>query len=85
MLEDATFTDTLIRLPETFMLALFSDGILETLPPQNLVEKERFFLDVFSRSADSPEELVSRLGLDHAEAAPDDIAALFVIKRRGDD
>ena len=81
MLEDANFTDTLIGLPDSFMLALFSDGILETLPPKNLVEKEQFFLDVFSQSADSPEELVSRLGLDNVDAAPDDIAALFVNKR----
>lgn len=81
MLDDANFTDTLIGLPDSFMLALFSDGILETLPPKNLVEKEQFFLDVFSQSADSPEELVSRLGLDNVDAAPDDIAALFVNKR----
>ena len=84
MLEDANFTDTLIRLPDSFMLALFSDGILETLPPKNLLEKEQFFLDVFSQSADSPEELVSRLGLDKVDAAPDDIAALFVNKRFAD-
>lgn len=85
MLEDATYTDTLIRLPDSFMLALFSDGILETLPPKNLVEKERFFLDVFSQTADSPEDLVSRLGLDQVGAIPDDIAALFVNKRTGHD
>lgn len=84
MLKDAEYTDRLIRLPESFMLALFSDGILETLPPMNLVDKEKFFLDVFSQTADSPEDLVSRLGLDHADAAPDDIAALFVNKRAAD-
>lgn len=84
MLEDAEYTETTLELPEAFMLALFSDGILETLPPQNLVEKESFFLDVFARTADTPEELVSRLGLDSAETAPDDIAALFLSKRAGD-
>ncbi len=26
------------------MLALFSDGILEILPPKNLIEKEKYFL-----------------------------------------
>ncbi|MEM1190340.1 MAG: SpoIIE family protein phosphatase [Pseudomonadota bacterium] len=84
MLEDAEYTETTIDLPSAFMLALFSDGILETLPPKNLVEKEAFFLDVFSRTADTPDELVSRLGLDGAASAPDDIAALFVSKRHGD-
>ncbi|MFK7830576.1 MAG: PP2C family protein-serine/threonine phosphatase [Congregibacter sp.] len=85
MLKDAQYTESRVDLPDTFMLALFSDGILETLPPDNLVDKERFFLDVFAHTADTPEELVSKLGLDGAETAPDDIAALFVSKRAGDD
>ncbi|MFK8042920.1 PP2C family protein-serine/threonine phosphatase [Congregibacter sp.] len=81
MMPDAQYNEHTINLPDAFMLALFSDGILEILPPMNLVEKEAFFLDVFSRTADTPEELVSQLGLDNAETAPDDIAALFVSKR----
>ncbi|WOJ95514.1 SpoIIE family protein phosphatase [Congregibacter brevis] len=81
MMPDARYNEHSINLPDAFMLALFSDGILEILPPMNLVEKEAFFLDVFSRTADTPEELVSQLGLDSAETAPDDIAALFVSKR----
>jgi sigma-B regulation protein RsbU (phosphoserine phosphatase) len=80
-MEDAHFEEHMIDLPESFMLALFSDGILEILPPKNLIEKERYFLEVFEQTADSPEELVTRLGLDRVETAPDDIAALFVSKR----
>lgn len=85
MLEDARYAEQSIALPPAFMLALFSDGILETLPPDNLVEKEAFFLEVFTRSADTPQELVCRLGLDSADTAPDDIAALFLTKRDGSD
>lgn len=81
MLEDAQYTSNRIALPEAFMLALFSDGILEILPPKNLIDKETFFLDIFSQTADTPEDLVAKLGLDSAETAPDDIAALFVSKR----
>ncbi|MFT4769173.1 MAG: sigma-B regulation protein RsbU (phosphoserine phosphatase) [Glaciecola sp.] len=81
MMPDARYNEYSLDLPEAFMLALFSDGILEILPPKNLIEKEAFFLDVFSRTADTPDELVSQLGLDTAETAPDDIAALFVSKR----
>lgn len=84
MLEDARFEASFLELPSAFTLALFSDGILETLPPKNLVEKEAFFLEVFARTADSPEELVSDLGLDSAATAPDDIAALFISKRDAD-
>ena len=78
---DAHFEEHLIDLPESFMLALFSDGILEILPPKNLIEKEKYFLDVFEQTADSPEQLVTRLGLDQVDTAPDDIAALFISKR----
>jgi serine phosphatase RsbU (regulator of sigma subunit) len=84
MLEDAEFSEQTISLPPTFMLAVFSDGILEILPPKNLVDKEKFFLDVFAQTADTPEDLASRLGLDSADTAPDDIAALFVSKRLSD-
>ncbi len=81
ILEDAEYTEQVLSLPDSFMLALFSDGILEILPPKDLVEKEAYFLGVFQRSARSPAELVARLGLDTAETAPDDIAALFLSKR----
>jgi sigma-B regulation protein RsbU (phosphoserine phosphatase) len=81
MMEDAVYEEHLIALPDSFMLALFSDGILEILPPTSLIEKEQYFLDVFKQTADSPQELVNHLGLNRVETAPDDIAALFIIKR----
>ncbi|MCP5129701.1 MAG: SpoIIE family protein phosphatase [Pseudomonadales bacterium] len=77
----ATYQEHLVELPDSFMLALFSDGILEILPPKNLVEKEKYFLEVFEQTSESPEQLVTRLGLDKVETAPDDIAALFISKR----
>ena len=81
IMQEVEFVEHLIDLPEQFMLALFSDGILEILPPKNLIEKEKYFLEVFEQTADSPGELVTRLGLDNVETAPDDIAALFISKR----
>ena len=81
IMEDAVYEEHLIELPDSFMLALFSDGILEILPPKNLIEKEKYFLSVFDQTAESPEQLVTHLGLDHVKTAPDDIAALFVRKR----
>jgi sigma-B regulation protein RsbU (phosphoserine phosphatase) len=80
IMEDAEYQEHHLPLPEQFMLALFTDGILEILPPDNLVEKEKYFLDVFSRSSDSPEQIVLSLGLDQVSSAPDDIAALFIGK-----
>ncbi len=81
IMEDVAYEEHLIDLPQRFMLALFSDGILEILPPTNLIEKEKYFLKVFEESAEAPEDIVTRLGLDRVETAPDDIAALFISKR----
>jgi sigma-B regulation protein RsbU (phosphoserine phosphatase) len=80
IMEDAEYEEHELSLPEQFMLALFTDGILEILPPDNLIDKEKYFLDVFSRSCDSPEQIVVSLGLDQVSSAPDDIAALFIGK-----
>lgn len=81
IMADVGYEEHMIDLPGSFMMALFSDGILEILPPQNLIEKEKYFLKVFEESAESPQDIVTRLGLDHVETAPDDIAALFISKR----
>lgn len=81
IMADASYEEHMIELPRSFMLALFSDGILEILPPKNLIEKEKYFLNVFEETANSPEEMVTRLGLDRVGTAPDDIAALFISKR----
>ena len=81
IMAEVEFEEHVLDLPEEFMLALFSDGILEILPPKNLIDKESYFLDVFEQTADSPDQLVTRLGLDNVETAPDDIAALFISKR----
>ncbi|TGD76019.1 response regulator [Mangrovimicrobium sediminis] len=81
IMDDPSYEEHMIDMPASFMLALFSDGILEILPSKNLIEKERYFLQVFEHSASAPEDLVTRLGLDHVETAPDDIAALFISKR----
>jgi serine phosphatase RsbU (regulator of sigma subunit) len=81
IMDEASYDELVIELPETYMLAMFTDGILEILPPKNLIEKEAYFLNVFEQTADTPLELVTRLGLDTVETAPDDIAALFISKR----
>ncbi|MEP5765441.1 MAG: SpoIIE family protein phosphatase [Halieaceae bacterium] len=80
IMEDADYEEHYLQLPERFMLALFTDGILEILPPDNLVDKEKYFLDVFSANCESPDQIVTQLGLDKVSSAPDDIAALFIGK-----
>ena len=43
IMEKVEFEEQVIELPQEFMLALFSDGILEILPPKNLIEKSEVF------------------------------------------
>ena len=78
IMEDAGYTEFQRKLPNQFTLALFTDGILEILPADKLVDKERYFLQVFSSTVDTPEQVVLQLGLDKVKEAPDDIAALFI-------
>ena len=80
MMENVEYEEHLLQLPDIFTLGVFSDGVLEILPPDNLIEKEQYFLQAFEHTADSPQQLVAHLGLDRVQAAPDDIAALFVTK-----
>jgi len=81
LLADAVYREAEIKLPPSFTLSLFSDGILEMLPQRNLIEKEKYFLEVFERTDGSPRALEMELGLARVKAAPDDIAALYVRKR----
>ncbi|MDC0361439.1 SpoIIE family protein phosphatase [Halioglobus sp.] len=81
LLADAQYQVDEIVLPERFTLALFSDGILEILPPKNLIDKEEYLLQALARGADAPEDVVERLGLNAIATAPDDIAALFLSRQ----
>ena len=81
LLADAQYHVDEVVLPERFTLALFSDGILEILPPKNLIDKEEYLLQALARGADAPEDVVERLGLNAIATAPDDIAALFLSRQ----
>jgi sigma-B regulation protein RsbU (phosphoserine phosphatase) len=81
LMEEADYQEQEVALPDSFTIALFSDGILEILPCNDLIEKEALLLQAFDQVAESPEAMVSRLGLDKVDVAPDDIAALFITKR----
>ncbi|WP_075185715.1 response regulator [Teredinibacter haidensis] len=76
-----------VQLPRDFSLVIFSDGILEVLPPSQLIEKESYLLDklgeqqvmLASTSVSSVIEPLCRvLDLDNLEAVPDDIAILEI-------
>ncbi|MBX2809447.1 MAG: response regulator [Cellvibrionaceae bacterium] len=71
------------QLPEAFSLALFSDGILEILPGNNLLEKEQCLLDLLDETQGDFDAIYSKLGLESVDSAPDDIALLTISRGVG--
>jgi sigma-B regulation protein RsbU (phosphoserine phosphatase) len=76
--EDAEWQVNKVKLPPKFSLVVFSDGVLEVLPPQDLIAKEAYLLDLLSNSDGNLESIYSQLKLNEGEAAPDDIAILTI-------
>lgn len=63
-------------LPADASLVVFSDGVLEILPPKELIAKEQYLLDLLSDTRGDIEQVCQRLGLDQLQDAPDDIAIM---------
>lgn len=80
LLPNAQFNEQQLNLPETFILSLFSDGILELLEDDDLIAKEQSLLARLSGPVVRPSVLSDRLGIEHVDrdALPDDVAALFI-------
>jgi serine phosphatase RsbU (regulator of sigma subunit) len=80
LLPNAQFNEQQLNLPETFILSLFSDGILELLEEDDLIAKEQSLLARLNGPVVRPSVLSDRLGIKHVDqdALPDDVAALFI-------
>lgn len=86
--KDAEWTVSSIQLPQNFSLIIFSDGVLEVLPPEQLIEKEEDLLkkvaDQRSVLASEPssavafDELCRKLDIEKLETVPDDVAILKI-------
>lgn len=81
LIESANFHQKSIKLPDKFVLTLFSDGILEVLPQKGLTAKESGLLDRLQQGISSMPQLKEALGIDKLENAPDDIAVLTVSRQ----
>lgn len=67
-----------LTLPERFMLAVFSDGVLELLAGQPLETKHQRLLTSIAGMDSSVTDLLATLGLQEGQAYPDDITLLTV-------
>ncbi len=75
---DTEFEELQLTLPERFRMYLFTDGILELLSPDDLLDKEAELLKRCDRYDSDLALLSQQLELDAIDAAPDDIA-LFTV------
>jgi serine phosphatase RsbU (regulator of sigma subunit) len=78
LFKEAEFNEQTIDLPEKFTLCMFSDGILEILPPEQLVDKEAMLLESMQTAPQHLDRLIARFGVDVMDEIPDDIAVLMV-------
>ena len=62
---------------------MFTDGILEVLPVEGVIEQENYLLDKLQPGYDRMEAIVDVLELDQIADAPDDIAVLLITKNSG--
>jgi sigma-B regulation protein RsbU (phosphoserine phosphatase) len=75
---EATYTDHVLDLPESFSLTLLSDGILDLLPGDTLKEKEAALPELVKAAGGSLDGLRRKFGLATLGEMPDDIALLVL-------
>jgi PAS domain S-box-containing protein len=78
LFESSTFENVTRPLPDPFLLALFSDGILDLLQGESLAEKQAELEGLIDTVALELHSLVGRTGLAGMGSLPDDVAVLFV-------
>ncbi|WP_145002950.1 two-component system response regulator RssB [Pseudomonas oryzihabitans] len=78
LFKEATYNDHQMALPERFSLTLFSDGIFDLLPGDNLKEKEHSLPDYVRRAGGTLAGLSEALNLASVSEMPDDIALLVL-------
>ncbi|KUM43091.1 MULTISPECIES: two-component system response regulator RssB [Pseudomonas] len=78
LFQEATYNDYQMALPERFSLTLFSDGIFDLLPGDNLKEKERSLPEYVRRAGGTLAGLSEALELAAVNDMPDDIALLVL-------
>jgi len=81
MIVDRKFHEMKIVLPDSFLLALFSDGILEILPQERMDEKTKFLAALGTQNREDFDEFYSNLKTLKA-SLPDDITILTVERGR---
>ncbi|WP_137971968.1 two-component system response regulator RssB [Pseudomonas sp. F(2018)] len=78
LFEEATYSDLVMQLPQSFSLSLMSDGILDLLPGDTLKDKEAALPRLISEAGGTLDGLRQVFGLANLRDMPDDIALLVL-------
>jgi sigma-B regulation protein RsbU (phosphoserine phosphatase) len=78
LFEGVAWVSSLVKLEGALVLALISDGVLETMKGTALAEKERQLLQAVETAQRKGDELWQVLGLDKQNPGPDDMACLVI-------
>ena len=76
--ENVTWDCYSIELPEDFTLIAFSDGVLEILEENELIDKEAALLNKMTADITDITDIRTRLNLNSSETVPDDVAILKI-------
>jgi sigma-B regulation protein RsbU (phosphoserine phosphatase) len=81
MFNEATFVNYEKQLSDKFKIVIFSDGLIDIRPEQDLQAKEQSIIDILTAHHDKELDLVQQLlEIDPNNNLPDDICGLFVTK-----
>jgi serine phosphatase RsbU (regulator of sigma subunit) len=81
LFESAEFTERSLQLPENFVITLFTDGILDVVAAEGVIQQEQFLLTKLQGGFDNVGPVLQALELDDISGAPDDITVLVISKK----
>jgi serine phosphatase RsbU (regulator of sigma subunit) len=81
LFEQADYPDRTVALPDRFVLAMFSDGVLEILPQRSLQDKNDHLVSLMTGLDVTLDSLVDALGLETLDEPPVDDITLLVVEK----
>ena len=81
MFEWASFESYTMDVSKPFILAMFSDGVLECLREKGINFEEKALLDLHLDESDSPVDIIEQLQVKDFDKLPDDVT-IFILQRK---
>jgi phosphoserine phosphatase RsbU/P len=78
LFDSVNYKNITVQLPKQFILALFSDGILDILPQVHISQKIEFLMNILKISDINIDIIIDKLKLNKQKSLPDDISILMI-------